>query len=56
MALVSLYATLKASGNVWFSDVFQEVQKGISVMNWVKQISQQNVGIHVYSITEHAFL
>ena len=30
--------SLKISGNLWFSDVFQGVQKETSAMKWVKDI------------------
>ena len=34
---------LKTSGNLWFSGVFQEVQKKSSAMKWVKQILNKYV-------------
>ena len=30
--------SLKTSGNFWFSDILQEVQKKTSAMKWVKYI------------------
>ena len=34
---------LKSSSNLWFSDVFQEVQKNTSAMKWVKDIFNKYV-------------
>ena len=36
---------LKSSGNLWFSAVFQEVQKEISAMTWIKDIFNKYVSM-----------
>ena len=40
-----LQCALKTSGNLWFSNVFQEVQKSINAMKWVEDIFNKYVSV-----------